>query len=79
MPTTTYAMLARPANAGRDVPASLKGAYKNIQPGTMALLSLLRGDGDRADMIHVAWRTMVHDQPNDVMTLDEAEEYFDLS
>ena len=77
-PKTIYAMLARSANAGRDVPASLKGTYKDIQSGTMALLTLLHGTDDHADMIHVAWRTMGHEQPSDVMTIDEAESHFSL-
>ena len=78
MPTTIYAMLARSANASRDVPASVEGSYKDIQPGTMALLTLLRGTDDHADMIHVAWRTMDHEQPSDVMTIDEVERYFNV-
>ena len=78
MPTTIYAILARSANAGRDVPASVKGTYKDIQPGTMALLTLLRGTGKQAAMIHVAWRTMDHDQPSDVMTIDEAQRCFNI-
>ena len=78
MPTTIYEMLARSANAGRDVPASVKGRYKDIQPGTKVLLTLLHGAGDQADMIHVAWRTMNHEQPSDVMTIHEVEGYFDV-
>jgi len=59
-----------------DVPASLKGAYKDIQPGTMVLL---RGADGQADMIHGGWRTMDHEQPSNVMTIDEAVRFFHVA
>ena len=78
MPTTIYTLLAHAANEGCDIPATLIGHFKDMAPGTRALLSLLRGTGGKPDMIHIAWRTMAHDQPADVMSLDEAEARFDI-
>ena len=77
--TTIFQRPARTAKVLRDIPARSKGTYKGIQPGTMALLSLLPSEHGERDMLHVAWRTMVHDQPSDVMTLDEAGVFFDLA
>lgn len=79
MPTTIYAILAHAANGGRDLPASVIGRFKDIPTGTRALLTLLRGAKDETDVIHVAWRTMDHEQPSDVMTIEEAERYLRLA
>jgi len=79
MPTTIYRMLAGSANEGCDVPATLTRRFKDLSPGTMALLTLLRTNKGDAGMIHVAWRTMAHDQPADVMTIDDAEHHFRLT
>ena len=76
---TIFEQAVRTALALRDIPARSKITYNGIQSGTMALLSLLPGQHDRCDMLHVAWRTMVHDQPSDVMTMDEARIFFDLA
>ena len=76
IPPTIYAMLVQSANHGLDLPATLKRRFKDIPPGTMALLTLLRGADDQAAMIHVAWRTMAHGQPSDVLTVAEAEGFF---
>ena len=76
MPTPIYTQLANAANGGCDLPAALAAGFKDIPPGTMALLTRLRGVDGRPDLVHVAWRTMAHDQPADVMTLDEAEARF---
>lgn len=78
-PTTIFGQAVRTANTLLDIPARSKSTYNGIQSGTMALLSLLPGQYDRCDMLHVAWRTMVHDQPSDVMTMNEAKVYFDLA
>ena len=78
MPTTIYTALANAANGGRDLPATLTGRFKDIPAGTSALLTLLRRARDKTDMIHVAWRTMDHGQPSDVMTIDEAERHLRL-
>jgi len=78
MSTTIYTQLANATNGGRDLPAALTGRFKDIPTGTRALLTLLRRAKGKADMIHVAWRTMDHGQPSDVMTIDEAERHLRL-
>lgn len=78
MPITICTELANTTNGGRDLPTALKGPAKDIPAGTKALLTLLRVAKDQADMIHIAWRTIDHGQPCDVMTVDEAEHYLRL-
>jgi len=73
MPTPIYAQLANAANGGRDLPASVTGRFKDIPTGTKALLTRLRGVDGQPALVHVAWRTMDHGQPSDVMTVEEAE------
>ena len=67
--------LVGPTRFYQDVPQQLIHAYKDIPPGTMALLSLLICEDQNADRIHVAWRT-AHDHRVDVLTIDEAQPIF---
>jgi len=76
MPQAIYTMLANAANNGCDLPATLTGCFKDMRPGTMALLTLLRSASGKPNMIHVAWRTMCHEQPADVMTIGDVESNF---
>lgn len=78
-PRLSAASLIEAANSYHDLPARVRRAYKDIQPGTWALLTLLPGRTREEDMIHIAWRTMAHNQPSDVMTTSEVAGYFDVT
>lgn len=62
-----------------DMPARIKRAYKDIRPGTWALLTCLQCRSAGGYLIHIAWQTLEHNQPSDVMAASEVAEYFDLS
>ncbi len=67
--------LVGPTRFYQDVPQQLVHPYKDIPPGTMALVSLLICEDENAERIHVAWRT-ADDHRIDVLTIDEAQLIF---
>lgn len=75
MPPSSRDLLAISPSTGCDMPATLKAPYKDIPAGTMALLTRLRRVDGGPAMIHVAWRTMAHDPPSDILTIEEARHY----
>ena len=78
MPLSTIDPLAISSDSGVDVPATLKTLYKDIPAGTMALMTFMNSAGKRPAMVHVTWRTMSHEQPSDMLTIDEAGHYLGL-
>ena len=68
--------LVSPIRIFKDVPQRLVRNFKDVAPGTMAMLTLQPADDDQhTDMIHVAWRT-ANDHRVDVITIDDANRHF---